>query len=65
MARSGKHFEIHLLLSRMDLADLIGVQPETMSRLVKKLVDDGRFTISGRKERMLDPASNALPQCSF
>ena len=41
-----------LPLSRGDLADLIGVQPETMSRLVKRLEADGDFHFSGRMVRM-------------
>lgn len=39
---------MHLALSRADLADLIGVQPETMSRLCKRLKDEGAFVVSGR-----------------
>lgn len=40
---------MRLPLSRMDLADLIGVKPETMSRLVKRLEQDGLFSFSGRE----------------
>jgi len=47
--KSGEHMHMHLPLSRTDLADLIGVQPETLSRLVKRLEADGNFLISGRK----------------
>ncbi len=44
------HDQMHmqLPLSRSDLADLIGVQPETMSRLLKRLKADGTFAVSGR-----------------
>lgn len=44
-------------LSRSDLADLIGVQPETMSRLFKRLKSDGALIVSGRDIQM--PASPA------
>ena len=50
---------MRLPLSRMDLADLIGVQPETMSRLVKRLEADGVFCISRRDVRMKHEALKA------
>lgn len=43
------HVEMKLPLSRPDLADLIGVQPETLSRLVKRLEREGEFLFSGRR----------------
>ena len=46
--RDGNHLRMQLPLSRSDLADLIGVQPETMSRLFKRLQNDGTFVVSGR-----------------
>jgi len=46
--RVGNHMRMQLPLSRSDLADLIGVQTETMSRLFKRLQDDGAFVVSGR-----------------
>ena len=42
-------YQMRLPLSRSDLADLIGVQPETLSRLMGRLEKDGRFSITGRK----------------
>ena len=42
-------FRMRLPLSRSDLADLIGVQPETLSRLVGRLEKDGTFTFIGRE----------------
>ncbi len=54
--RTGDRMQMHLPLSRMDLADLIGVQPETMSRLFKKLQDDENLIASGRNISLLcDP----------
>lgn len=50
--RVGEHIRMQLPMSRSDLADLIGVQPETMSRLVKRLERDGEFMISGREVRI-------------
>ncbi len=50
--RIGDMLHMHLPLSRSDLADLIGVQPETMSRLFTRLKEDGEFVISGRVIQM-------------
>ena len=50
--QTGDTMRMHLPLSRSDLADLIGVQPETMSRLFKRLRDDGELVISGRDIQM-------------
>ncbi|MFK5979184.1 MAG: Crp/Fnr family transcriptional regulator [Rhizobiaceae bacterium] len=47
--RAGDYFCMRLPMSRSDLADLIGVQPETMSRLVKRLETSGDFVFSGRE----------------
>jgi CRP/FNR family transcriptional regulator len=43
---------MQLPLSRSDLADLIGVQPETLSRLIKRLETDGLFHFCGREVRI-------------
>lgn len=48
----GSQMHMHLPLSRGDLADLIGVQPETMSRLITRLKEDGAFVVSGRDIQM-------------
>ncbi len=45
---AGDHFRMHLPLSRSDLADLLGVQPETLSRLIGRLEKDGLFSFIGR-----------------
>lgn len=50
--QNGETITMRLPLSRMDLADLIGVQPETMSRLIKRLEQDGVFVIAGREVQM-------------
>ncbi len=47
--RDGDHCTMRLPLSRSDLADLIGVQPETLSRIVRRLEKDGHFKFTGRK----------------
>ncbi len=39
---------MRLPLSRTDLSDLLGVQPETLSRLIKRLEKDGDFRVKGR-----------------
>ncbi len=57
--------QMHLPLSRSDLADLIGVQSETLSRLIGRLESDGRFRMSGRKVRMTGtPDSRPVPVSS-
>lgn len=45
-------YQMRLPLSRSDLADLIEVQPETLSRLVGRLEKDGYFSFSGREVRV-------------
>lgn len=47
--RDGDHLFMQLPLSRSDLADLIGVQRETMSRLFRQLKEDGVLAVSGRR----------------
>lgn len=51
-ARIGDTLHMRLPLSRADLADLIGVEPETMSRLLKRLREDGEIVFSGRDIQM-------------
>ncbi|WP_240931646.1 Crp/Fnr family transcriptional regulator [Parasedimentitalea denitrificans] len=46
------HLRMHLPLSRTDLADLLGVQTETVSRLLKRIQQDGTFQVSGREFQM-------------
>lgn len=53
--RTGDTVRMQLPLSRSDLADLIGVQPETMSRLFKRLKEDGAIVVSGRDIQMHIP----------
>ncbi len=45
----GDCLRMRLPLSRSDLADLLGVRRETMSRLVRRLDNDGFFSIVGRE----------------
>ncbi|WP_372885798.1 Crp/Fnr family transcriptional regulator [Shimia sp.] len=53
-ARLEGYVEMKLPLSRPDLADLIGVQPETLSRLVKRLEREGEFLFSGRRVKIAE-----------
>ncbi len=50
--RDGGFLRMHLPLSRTDLADLLGVKPETISRVLNRLKTDGQFVVSGRDIRM-------------
>ncbi|MGR3761790.1 Crp/Fnr family transcriptional regulator [Roseobacteraceae bacterium NS-SX3] len=50
--RDGECMRMRLPLSRADLADLLGVQRETLSRLITRLAGDGLFTIAGREVRV-------------
>ncbi len=47
--RVGANIRMRLPLSRSDLADLIGVQPETLSRLIGRLEKDTSISIKGRE----------------
>lgn len=49
--KNGADWTMQLPLSRKDMADLIGVPPETLSRLLGRLQADGIFEISGREVR--------------
>ncbi|WP_050526072.1 Crp/Fnr family transcriptional regulator [Pseudorhodobacter aquimaris] len=40
---------MELPLSRADLADLLGIRPETLSRVVARLASNGPYTIRGRE----------------
>ncbi len=51
----GSVWRMRLPISRQDLADILGVQPETLSRLMKRLQDDGRIRSSGRWIEMQEP----------
>lgn len=55
--REDAFLRMQLPLSRTDLADLLGIQPETVSRLLKKLKDQERFVVSGRDIRMPVPST--------
>ncbi|MFD2174676.1 Crp/Fnr family transcriptional regulator [Rhodobacter lacus] len=59
MARHGGFedgmMRMQLPMTRSDLADLIGVQRETMSRLIKRLEEDGDFGFQGREVWMRPP----------
>lgn len=45
----GDRRSMRLPLLRSELAELIGVQPETLSRLLGRLSQDGRISVSGRE----------------
>lgn len=46
--QSGAVWRMYLPISRQDLADLLGVQPETLSRLMGRLQAEGQIQASGR-----------------
>ena len=60
MENHGKPVEaglrMRLPLSRSDLADLLGVQPETLSRLIGRLERDGFLSITGREVLLPNPS---------
>ncbi|WP_099826954.1 Crp/Fnr family transcriptional regulator [Oceaniglobus indicus] len=60
--REGDRLCMHLPLSRSDLADLIGVRPETMSRLLRQLKEDGTLTVSGREIAMVTAPTGQPPE---
>ena len=47
-------FELELPLARQDLAAMIGIRPETMSRAIKQLEEDGVAYFSGRSVQVPD-----------
>ncbi len=47
-AQNGDRVDIRLPISRGDMADMLGVQPETVSRLISRLQDDRLIEVSGR-----------------
>ena len=47
---------MRLPLSRSDLADLLGVQPETLSRLIKRLEKEDFCSITGRNVLLSSPS---------
>lgn len=51
-SRDGAYLRMQLPLSRTDLADLLGIKPETVSRVLNRLKADGRLIVSGRDIRM-------------
>ncbi|TDE41109.1 Crp/Fnr family transcriptional regulator [Antarcticimicrobium sediminis] len=53
--KDGRFERMHLPISRQDLADILGVQPETLSRLIKRLQSEGRLRTSGRWIEMPGP----------
>lgn len=57
-AEDGK-WRMRLPISRQDLADILGVQPETLSRLIKRLEEDGQLRSSGRWIEMQGPVAGA------
>ena len=48
--------EFELPLLHKDLADLIGVRPETLSRAIAQLRSSGAVDLQGRKVSMSNPA---------
>jgi len=58
--QNGHEQYMRLPLSRSDIADLLGVQPETLSRLIKRLEKDGLIQVKGR-HGTIKPAKAASP----
>jgi CRP/FNR family transcriptional regulator len=48
-------YEFELPLSRKDLAELSGMSPETVIRMLKKFNDDGLIKMEGKSFNLLDP----------
>lgn len=53
----GPAVETRLPISRADLASMIGIQPESVSRLLRRLKDEGLVEFSGRWLRIPDPGA--------
>ena len=54
---------LELPLTRMDIAELVGTTPETLSRLIKKIESENLIRFDGRKIKFLDldEVCNAVP----
>jgi CRP/FNR family transcriptional regulator, polysaccharide utilization system transcription regulator len=50
-----RKYEFELPLSRKDLAELSGMSPETVIRMLKKFNDDGLIKMEGKFVSLLDP----------
>jgi CRP/FNR family transcriptional regulator len=50
-----RKYDFELPLSRKDLAELSGMSPETVIRMLKKFNDDGLIRIDGKSFSLLDP----------
>ena len=48
---------IHLPLSRQDMAAMVGTRPETISRTIRKMEEDGAANFTGRTVRIADPGT--------
>ncbi len=51
MSESGEHM-LELPLSRQDLAALVGITPESMSRTIRRLENEGLAQFEGRRVRL-------------
>jgi CRP/FNR family transcriptional regulator, polysaccharide utilization system transcription regulator len=50
-----RKYDFELPLSRKDLAELSGMSPETVIRMLKKFNDDGLIRMEGKSFSLLDP----------
>lgn len=48
------HIRLDLPISRQDMAAMLGVRAESVSRTIRHLVDDGLIDVSGHRARILD-----------
>jgi CRP-like cAMP-binding protein len=45
---------IHLNLSRQDIAARLSIKPETLSRIIRGLIDEGVISVDGKEIRILN-----------
>ena len=55
--RNGERMALNLNISRKELAKIVGVTPETMSRVIRKMEEKGLIGIQGRNIQILKPES--------
>ncbi len=48
---------LHLAMSRSDIANYLGLAAETVSRVLRRMQDNGILAVDGRELRILDPAA--------
>jgi len=55
LSKEGQKFTFNLNISKSQIALLLGITPETLSRLIQKFKDEKILEIKGKKIKLLNP----------